>query len=433
MSRLQQAAKALRGDFGEWFIDAVVLANVLMVGLEVDQAGEAGFQVPRIAFCLIYAVEMAVRILSDGLQSWKQAAVNLLDLLVVVMAVIDTARGQSTWLWRSTLLRALRFLRIYRAAARYRLLRDLWLVLVGLARAARGLAWLALLLVVLLFACSAAATGLVRSSVLSDEGAADCDVEQDFDCFNVQEYFGSVPRSLLTLLQLATLDSWASHVVRPLALSNPFAATVLAAFAVATAYGLLSVAVGMLVFSTVELARSHGDHASVKATREDDETIAMLTDYFKAILMMDQRATLDYVELQDAMSVPQVASALKGLDLPVLDIKELFAHLDKGRQGEITLEAFGSGLRLMKQPASRFDIACLSATIGGSVTFTGRLKARATAMHDRLEGLGQTLAAAFEEVEQVARHGHASEAPELHLRRTGRIECGRPPVTPRYS
>jgi len=143
---------------------------------------------------------------------------------------------------------------------------------------------------------------------------------------------------------------------------------------------------------------------------------------------------LDLTELQVAMHLPDVADGLKALDLPVSDIKQLFLHLDRHRQGEITVEEFKEGLHRMKNPATRFDIACLSATIGGSVSFTERLEQRAQRTCASFQHLKATLQDAFSDLEELHLPGGAmSEMPELLLRKEGRIEGIVAMTTPRYS
>merc|ERR1712125_221887 len=155
----------------------------------------------------------------------------------------------------------------------------------------------------------------------------------------------------MTLLQVATLDNWASHVVRPVLTANPLVTLFMLAFVVFTSYGLLSLSVGVLVWSTVQLARSHDSHANNKGVKEDMDLIHMLKMFLEAQLMMEEKEVLTLKDLQEAYNIPQVSHALRQLELPLPDLKALFSHLDRQRQGTITLDDFEKGVVALKLPA----------------------------------------------------------------------------------
>jgi hypothetical protein len=239
---------------------------------------------------------------------------------------------------------------------------------------------------------------------------------------------------MLTLLQCVTLDGWASHIVRPLLVRKPLPAAFVALFAIITAYGLLSIAIGVLVWSTVDLARSHMDHESHKATRTDAEIVGLLKDYFESAMTIEDRTTLDEHSLRDALSVPEVAAAFKRLDLPVKDVEELFEHLDRHHKGEITIQEFEHGLSELNQPSNRFDMACLSATVGGAATFAKVLSMRTGYCSGGLSQLKADLEPAFALLEELARpEGGMGQVPEVRLRAAGKIKTHLPTLAQRYT
>lgn len=400
-------------------IDGVVVANVLVVGLDCDLGDQAPviFAALRHTICGLYLIEMGLRVAAEDKQFFF-SPMNLYELLLVLLALIDIwILQRTTWLWMSTIARSVRLLRIWKVAESFPALHDLWLVLTGLARAGRSLVWLALLVAAVLYACGSAITGLMRDS--EGEGAESCQ-GPSMDCIDQQEYFGSVQRSALTLLQLATLDSWASHVVRPLSVAHPVQAVILVLFVLAAAYALLSVAVGVLVWSTVSLARSHESHVEHQHQLETKETIRLLTNYLKAGLAIEDRTTIDLKELVDAMSVTAFAQAFKELELPVSTISELFLHLDHTGSGEITIDEFEAGITKMKSSSSRFDVAILTATVGGASTFVNTMDGRTETVLEDLQSVRQKLSGAFAELRELALH-EVQQVPEVRLRAMGCI------------
>lgn len=417
-----RATKLCKNRYYNAQVDLVVLANAVLIGIQVDY-GAQGLYLPRLVVACSNILDLQLRFLAERdrnrLFSWWRLLLNLADLVFLGLLAVDIVQDTYTWFWQVSLLRLLRYLRVYKHAERDPRLVDLWKVLAGLARAHRALLWLALLLAVVLFACAAAATGLVEAN---RRPYATCDSKNVRVCFNAFEYFGSVQRSMLTLLQVATLDNWASHIVRPLWHTQKLSAVFIVGFSGVTAYGLLSIAVGVLVHATVELARNRGGAEHMQEVRRDSETIGVLADYFDTILDVEDRETLITKDLAEAMLVPQVGKALKDLNLPVKGVQELFDHLDKQRLGEITVQELKQGLTQMKKPAGRFDIACLSASMGGCCTYTARMERRAVEAHDRLVMLRGKLHGAFSELEQLHKPGGPmSTMPELMLRQAGLI------------
>jgi len=415
-------------------IDMLVLINFIAVGFELDHGKDSAamFDLLRLVLAILYLAELIFKLVAFGgdffsyrpadskslKKKWLKG--NIFDIFLVacmlIAAFIEAEPGRA---WRLTILRGHRFLRLAELAETWSPLTDLWLVVSGLSRALKALGWFGLILVLVLYSAGACFAGLVT---------------EDDIFLDSEEYFGGTFKSAITLLQLATLDNWASAVVRPLFQSNALAGILLLAFVVATAYGLLSVAVGVLVWSTVELARNHSDHASHKHMKEDHELIASLKDFFEATLIMDEKSALEFQDLQDAMAVPQVAGAIRQLELPVEDLRQLFNHLDKDRKGRIDLLQLEKGLVQLKKPATRFDVACLTANIGGSVTFVNRLEARSDELEEELGFLHLLIAKARDALRKLATSADGmGNDPDVILRKAGKIKMPPPQKKGRFS
>lgn len=275
-------------------------------------------------------------------------------------------------------------------------------------------------------------TGSAHEALIDEEGivCGGSTAREHIDCIDAEEYFGSVFRSGLTLLQLATLDRWASNVVRPLLSSNPLAGALLFGFVLCVSYGLLSVTVGVLVWSTVELAHSHGDHDSKRAAAEDRDTVENLCHFFEANLRMEERTTIDLIELRDALEIPSVATCFRALEMPFPDVDTLFEHLDLHKKGELTLDQFKEGLYRLKEPASRLDYARLAAFLGGKVTYMGRVEQRSEVLRKRVKSTAEKLSIAVAKLGVYAQSEDVeSWLPEVKLRKAGVISMA-PPIPP---
>lgn len=427
--RLLQVAKA-----GAWTlaVDVLVLANAVLLFFEVEAGpgNYASYQLFRIAFCVVYMLEMLVRLFKQG-RAYLYRAANVAELAIVVLAscCVFVLGGEPAWLWRLTVLRSLRIAHIASFAGKWWPLKELWLVLTGFSRAAWALCWLAAVLVLVIYCIAGAATGLAHRG--SGEDGEDC---FESGCLDTYEYFGSQARSALTLMQLVTMDGWAVKIVRPLSSSRPLAAVFLTIFGVVSSYGLLSVAVGVLVQSTLQLAKSHGTHASQIRVTEDIDTVASLRHYFEASLLLDDRTTITIRELKDAQFVPAVAKAFKQLDLPLTDMTELFRHLDKNRKGAITPQEFEQNLSIMVKPSTCLDVCSLTASIGGSVTYVSRMGQRSDFLIEQMDTLRDLLETSYSELGKLSDPNLVSSpVAEVGLRQKGVIYNPIPPGPPRYT
>jgi len=429
--RLLQVAKK-----SAWtlLVDALVLSNAVVLFFEVEAGPQnyGDFQLLRLAFCGIYMLEMLIRLFKRG-RAYLHRAANIAELGIVILAsgCVFGLGGEPAWLWRLTVFRTLRIAHISGFAGKWWPMKELWLVLIGFSRAAWTLFCLAGVVVVVVYCAAGAATGLTRS--VAEEGVEE-ECLSAIGCLDAEEYFGSQARSALTLFQLVTMDGWAVKIVRPLSSEKPLAAVFLTVFAMVTSYGLLSVAIGVLVKSTLSLAKSHGTHASQVRMTEDIETIASLRNYFEASLLLDDRTTITSRELRDAQYVPAVGKAFKQLDLPLNDMDELFRHLDKTRQGAITPEDFERNLCLMVKPSTALDVCSLTASIGGSVTYVGRMGRRSDVLITQMDTLRDLLETSYYELGRMADPNRVSTpVAEVGLRQKGSIHNPIPPGPPRYT
>lgn len=407
-------------------MDAVVAANAALVGGEVEglDLGLGGGL--RVAFCAFYALEWAVRLAAPR----RLLALGpLCDAAVVLAACVGVfvLGGQPELLWRLTVLRAFRFLRVWSFARYWWPIKDIYLLVVGVGRASASIAWYIVALGLVVFAAGAAGMGFVgRIDAESSCAAGE-------DCLDLEEYFGSLPRAMLTALQVATLDGWAATIVRPLSGQRPLAAFAITGFAICASYALFSVFAGVMAESTIRLARSHDCHESQLALTDDLDTIATMGAKLRELLILDGQALLDCRMVRDAMFLPEIGGGFQRLDLPLQVPEELFEHLDTQRAGAMTVEEFERGVASLKRPSTTLDVALLTATIGGSATFCSRIDHRAQSCIGEMERLKDLLTTSFDELSSLADPASKDSVPEVYLRSSGKIFNPVPPRPMRYT
>mmetsp|Transcript_20932 Transcript_20932/g.60417 ORF Transcript_20932/g.60417 Transcript_20932/m.60417 type:complete len:449 (-) Transcript_20932:155-1501(-) len=414
-------------------VDAVAIANAALIGLEVEHPGGAfSNDTLRSVLCVFYIAEMAIRLYADPRGFLTLGLLSEVTIVVLACGCILVLDGKPVMLWQASLFRVLRISRVWRFAKWWWPLKDLWLLLVGVAHAGRALAWFALVLFVVLFAEGGATMGLIGNVNADGLGPCSADAVEAADCIDGEEYFGSLSRSMLTMLQVSTLDGWAAKV-RPLAGSRPLAAAAVTGFAVCTAYALCSVVLGVIAQSTLALARSHECHSSQVALTEDLEMVAALGATYQELLDFDGQPRLDLIAMRNAMGIPLVKKCYERLDLPVQVPDELFQHLDKTHCGSMSVEEFVRGVSAMKRPARNYDFALLTATIGGSATYCSRIDKRAIRVSENMERLKETLTTAFDNLSTLADPMAKNSVPEVYLRSAGRIFNPIPSGKSRYT
>lgn len=250
----------------------------------------------------------------------------------------------------------------------------------------------------------------------------------------VDEYFGSCAKSVFTMLQMLTLDRWSDHVVRPIIFKRPFEGCTLIVFTIVAAYGLKSVALGIMVESTVSFIRETKTTKQRILMVDDMENFNLLRTFLNASLKMSGRTFVDQRELKDAMCIPRVAEAFRSLGLPVQSVEELLEHIDTKQRGHVSVDELLTGMELMKQPATRLDSAKLTATVGGNQAFAANLSDRGEKLVQRIGALRHNLQMAFDKLEMLTDTDNPlGKDPQLMLRRAGRIYTHKLERKPRYS
>lgn len=240
-------------------IIALILINAALLGLEtwplaMQTAGSLILAVDRMILA-IFVVEILVRIFVHRAAFWRDPW-SLFDFAVVAIALIP-ASGQFA------VLRALRVLRVLRLMTMVPSMRR---VVGALLSAIPGLGSIALVLVIIYYVFAVIATNLFAASH--------------------PEWFGSIGRSLYTLFQIMTLESWSMGIARPVMDVFPYAWAFFIPFILIATFTMLNLFIAIIVnamqsftdnernaaVDAAETARQHIEaelHAEFRAMRDE--------------------------------------------------------------------------------------------------------------------------------------------------------------------
>jgi voltage-gated sodium channel len=238
---------------------ALILLNALVLGLETSPALMAAYGPLLVALDQailgMFVVEIAARLLVHRWAFFRDPW-SVFDFVVVGIALVP-ATGQLA------VLRALRVLRVLRILT---IVPSMRRVVGALLSAIPGLSSIALVLLLIYYVFAVIATNLFAATY--------------------PEWFGDIGRSLYTLFQIMTLESWSMGIARPVMANFPYAWAFFVPFILIATFTMLNLFVAIIVsamqtyeeqdprgtVAVVEQARDHIEadlHTEVRALREE--------------------------------------------------------------------------------------------------------------------------------------------------------------------
>ena len=206
----------------ETAITLLILANAVTLGLETSPAIMRHFglalHVADHALLGIFILELVAKLLVYR-RTFLSEPWRVFDLVVIAISIVPSTESIS-------ILRALRVIRLFRLISAVPSMRR---VVGGLFSALPGMGSIFLLLSLVFYVSSVAATKLFAA---------------DFP-----ELFGTIATSAFTLFQVMTLEGWTGEVVRPIMAVHPLAWVFFIPFIVATSFTVLNLFIGIIVSS----------------------------------------------------------------------------------------------------------------------------------------------------------------------------------------
>ena len=185
-------------------------------------------------------------------------------------------------------------------------------------RAQASLIWANVLLMLFTFIWAVFLTDVFIEAPLATGEAASMFV-QDQEAF-IKIYFGSVLKSMVTLFQVCTLESWANGIMRPAEAIVPGLQWVFIAYVMLMTFGLVNMIVGVFVerCSTVEKHETEFHRAVLED--ESNDQLEQLRDLFQGydeIGNSDGMITLD--EFEKMSEDPRFCAILDGIQSGTYD------------------------------------------------------------------------------------------------------------------
>jgi len=283
---------------------------------------------------------------------------NVADFVMVSIAVGEICMvrimyepGNSDGINAST-IRLLRILRVFRMAS---IFDRLSLLIHAFICALYDVVWVGILIVLLIYIFAILCRGfLYTPSAIAKLQASGFDVELNF---------GTVPKTMVTLFQVMTMDSWASGITKPIGEVFPGSQLFFIMYVIVASLGLLN----LLTTIFIDTLSTLNNEQAVEQETARHEQYLMLTHLMENVFKeedKDNSGTLTPEEMQGAIQhfqsdMYQQAFASVGLDLSM--VEGMVKHLDADLDGLVSIEEFVSGVEHMTQDVVKADIWVLEA------------------------------------------------------------------------
>ena len=217
---LQKLGVIVESDLVQKIIIGLILLNALTLGLETNSVlmKEYGQQISFSDNCIlsIFVIEILIKLGYRKLSFFKDGW-NIFDFIIIGIALAPATGSLSV----------LRTLRIFRAMRLLSVVPSMKKVTQALLSAIPGILSVGSIILLIFYVSAVLATNFFGD---------------DFDT-----WFGNIGRSMFSLFQIMTLESWSMGIVRPVMELFPWAWTFFVPFILVTSFAVLNLFIGIIV------------------------------------------------------------------------------------------------------------------------------------------------------------------------------------------
>ena len=231
---------------GRWFqitIITVICFNALLFGIQTfswTKDGRSAVWLNRFdEVCLIiFMVELILKIVVRNLNFCKDPW-NVFDFIVVAVSFIPDCGMFSS-------LRLFRILRIFKLISGIRHMR---IILGAIVKSVKGIMWTGLLLLLIYYVYGILGTHLFGTMF--------------------ESWFGTLGKSVYSLFQIMTLESWSMGIARPVIAVYPYAWIYFVSYILLSSFLVMNVVIGIVLNSITECCKAEESQGKVRSLKEE--------------------------------------------------------------------------------------------------------------------------------------------------------------------
>jgi len=366
----------------ELILGGIMIANGILIGIQTSIPKDSEvflFWILEHVFTGIFVLEAVLRITVDN-WIWLWNLANFCDFSLIMftgvlpMWILGPLGIESAIVRTAQVLRVLRLVRLIRMVRMLRIFRILWELIQGIMDGGPTLMWTMVVMFVMLYIFAIFAVYMIgKADVFEGDPLA-------------EEYFGDVPKALITLLQIMLLDRW-TEIARPLMKKSAVSVIFMFIFNIMVMnMVLLNLVTAVIINNAFARANEDEELRAVQQREANDAEILDLQNIFIEI-DKDGSGTLSKEEYDDAVhNNERVMQKLQILQVNPSETAEIWAILDTG-SGEIHVDEFAESLRAMQGQAKAKDSFSIVNRLRRVNNRIGKLTARMGQLKTQCEGL----------------------------------------------
>lgn len=414
----------------------IVLCNLVSVGLETDIQDDSWsilFAYFNGIFLLLYISEIVMRLLIQGPDT-----ALVFDGVLVITAFVERNFWNSGFGRALPAFRLWRALRLLRDAKSMRNQRELLVLVSGARRSAVSLAWVSIGLSLVLWACAAFAKHAIGNSA-AWVGTMDPSVPHEpFEPLRNVEYFGSVSRSFVTLLQVVTLSGW-GDIGRRVVRVYPGLFIFFGAFICFTSFGITKSVISNIVQDCLVAAKD-AEKASLELSQENRRQLGNQAMDVLRLADRDGDGELMPKEIDRALEMTNLQELLNELKVPKLDGTAFVRLFDRDGSGTVSMEEMIDGLVALDEEIKPKDYVKLAMWAENLLMRTKNLAGNVEVLSGRVAELRLTLEKAFEAMDYFKhnkdvtglRHHAITQIRDAPASEIPKLREWKPPEVPKF-
>lgn len=222
----------------QWAILGVILFNSILFGLQTSQSmmQKCGTTMQHLdQLCLwIFVGELALKMLAYGVRFLRDPW-NVFDFLIVAVSFAPDMGMFSS-------LRLFRVLRVFKLVSGMRHMR---IIISAILRSLPGVSWAGMLLLLVYYVY-----GIIGTNIF---GAA------------FPDWFGNLGKSVYSLFQVMTLESWSMGIARPVIAQFPYAWVYFVTYILLSSFIVMNIVVGIVLNSIGDSFKKEDGDVAVPA------------------------------------------------------------------------------------------------------------------------------------------------------------------------
>lgn len=347
------AYKIIQSETFRLLVAFAILASTVAIAFETDLPDYWMWEPLNNLFIIFFTVEITLKLLvyhgdffcnEDWGWNWFDFSLVLFSWVdqVVLNWCFDTEAGLSDYL---TLLRMVRILRILRVLRLFKQCDQLMLLATGLMESMQMVIWIMLLMFMFMLIFAIFLTDVVGNQAFKFRHPAE-----------IEEYFGGVLKTLITLFQFLTLDNWSS-ITREVTDTLPWMRIFFVAYVSIAAFAMLSLLTGVIVDHMTEVSAMQQEEGKA----EQEEELKLFVTSFEKFLAQGPKQRQG-ISREDLAKIMQDHNLLDifcqfGVNLVGHEVNEFFELLDRDGDGWISMNEFNNGiLRLREEKPKAKDV-----------------------------------------------------------------------------